>query len=152
MHEKLKSSGSGLTFLLLRRELLLVVRGPQESAGHGLENTKVRAILCYRASPSDGLGVSGKGEQKSSKIHLVNCAVALEEKPPTLSNRSPILKHDLIFLIEDTTKLTVASWDHLALLFFNPSFDICMPSLLHHWVLYKLKIMFLELMYLMFIN
>lgn len=82
MHEKFKSSGSGLTFLLLWRDLLVVVHGPQESAGYGLENTKVRAVLCYRASPSDGLGASGMGKHKGSKIYLVNCAVALEEKAP----------------------------------------------------------------------
>lgn len=82
MHEKFKSSDSGLAFLLLLRDLLVVVHGPQESAGHGLKHTKVRAVLCYRVSPSHGLGAPGKGKQKISKIHLVNCAVALEEKPP----------------------------------------------------------------------
>ena len=82
MHEKFKSSGRRLTFLLLLRDFLVaVVHGLQESTRHGLENTKVRAVLCYRASPSDGRGASAKGKQKSSKIHIVNCAVALEEKP-----------------------------------------------------------------------
>lgn len=55
-----------------------------------------------------GLGASGKGEQKSSKTHLVNCAVALEKKVP---QPSPIKLPSCsnIFLIEDTAKLTMAS-------------------------------------------
>lgn len=82
MHEKFKSCGSGLTFLLLLRDLLVVFHGPQECVGHGLENRELRTVLCYRASPSDGLGASGKGKQKSSKIYLVNSAVALRRSPP----------------------------------------------------------------------
>lgn len=81
--KKCKFSGSGFTFQLLLRDLLVVaVHGLQESASHGLENTKVRGCSVLQASPSDGFGALGKGRQKCSKIHLRNCAVALDEKPP----------------------------------------------------------------------
>lgn len=37
------------------------VYGLQESAGHRLGNTKLKTVLSYGASPSDGLGALGKG-------------------------------------------------------------------------------------------